>query len=149
MSRVFAPLLAPVAHPAGWARSLPTVLTPALTPPPIPYPHPPPIHAAFTPKPQPTMGAGKSKGKKGGVAPKVAKKSSAFAGNSFDDKVEEMDRVSIAGLTTFAEDVNLTVTLHHENGSNDTFEVAQTLNSEQIGWFKAGSALNLLREASA
>jgi aconitate hydratase len=65
------------------------------------------------------------------------------------DKVEEMDRVSIAGLTTFAEGMNLTVTLHHENGSRDTFEVAQTLNPEQIDWFKAGSALNLLREASA
>jgi len=64
------------------------------------------------------------------------------------EKVQEMDRISINGLTTLAEDVNLTVTLHHEDGSEDSFEVGQTLNNEQIGWFKAGSALNLLREGS-
>ena len=37
------------------------------------------------------------------------------------------------------------VVVHHEDGSEDTFKVAQTLNAEQIEWFKAGSALNLLR----
>jgi len=65
------------------------------------------------------------------------------------EKVQEMDRISIRGLTTLAEDVNLAVTLHHADGSEDSFEVAQTLNDEQVGWFKAGSALNLLREGSS
>ena len=32
------------------------------------------------------------------------------------------------------------------DGSEDSFEVDHTLNEEQIAWFKAGSALNLLRE---
>ena len=50
------------------------------------------------------MGAGKSKGKKG-EAPKVAKKSSAFAGNSFDDKVEEMvNQIKAAKGTTSRKD---------------------------------------------
>jgi aconitate hydratase len=62
------------------------------------------------------------------------------------EKVGEMDRISIQGLTRLAPDVPLTVTLRHEDGSKESFEVEHTLNEEQIGWFRAGSALNLLRE---
>ena len=64
------------------------------------------------------------------------------------EKVLETDRVSIHGLTTLAPDRNLTVTLHHQEGGEESFEVAHTLNEEQIDWFKAGSALNLLRDQS-
>ena len=39
----------------------------------------------------------------------------------------------------------LRVVLHHEDGSEETFAVSHTLNDEQIGWFRAGSALNLMR----
>ena len=60
------------------------------------------------------------------------------------DKVREDDRVAITGLTTFAPGRNLTVTLSHSDGSKDSFEVAHTFNQEQIAWFKAGSALNLM-----
>ena len=61
------------------------------------------------------------------------------------DKIQETDRLSIKGLTNLAPDLDLDVVVHHEDGSEDTFKVAQTLNTEQIEWFKAGSALNLLR----
>ena len=61
------------------------------------------------------------------------------------DKVEENDRVSILGLSELAPDRSLTVELLHENGGRDSFQVDQTLNEEQIKWFQAGSALNLLR----
>lgn len=61
------------------------------------------------------------------------------------DKIQETDRLSIKGLTNLAPDLDLDVVVHHEDGSEDTFKVAQTLNAEQIEWFKAGSALNLLR----
>ena len=37
-------------------------------------------------------------------------------------------------------------TLHHEDGTTDTIALDHTLNQEQISWFRAGSALNLLRE---
>ena len=60
-----------------------------------------------------------------------------------------MDRISILGLAELAPDRNLDVVAHHEDGSEDRFEVAQTLNEDQIEWFRAGSALNLLREQSA
>ena len=39
----------------------------------------------------------------------------------------------------------VTATLHHADGSEETFPLAHTLNADQIEWFKAGSALNLLR----
>ncbi|MBW1882457.1 MAG: aconitate hydratase [Deltaproteobacteria bacterium] len=65
------------------------------------------------------------------------------------EKIQEMDRISILGLAELAPDRNLDVVAHHEDGSEDRFEVAQTLNEDQIEWFRAGSALNLLREQSA
>ncbi len=65
------------------------------------------------------------------------------------DKILETDRISILGLAELAPDRNVDVVVHHEDGSEDRFEVAQTLNDEQIEWFKAGSALNLLRAQSS
>ncbi len=60
------------------------------------------------------------------------------------DKVQEDDRVGIEGLKSFAPGVNLQVTLKHKNGTIDSFAVSHTFNQEQIEWFKAGSALNLM-----
>ena len=57
--------------------------------------------------------------------------------------------VSIVGLADLRPDHDLTVVVHHEGGSEDRIQVAHTLNEEQIEWFKAGSALNLLRQQSA
>ncbi|MCD6023121.1 MAG: acnA [Fibrobacteria bacterium] len=61
------------------------------------------------------------------------------------DKVREDDTVDISGLRGFAPGKNLTVTLTHADGSQDSFEVSHTFNAEQIEWFKAGGALNLMR----
>ncbi len=69
-----------------------------------------------------------------------------FVDPSDYDKVQETDRVSVTGLADLAPGRNLKVTLHHADGSEDSFEVKHTLNREQIEWFRAGSALNLLRE---
>lgn len=68
------------------------------------------------------MGAGKSKGKKGGEAPKVAKKSSAFAGNSFDDKVEEMvNQIKAAKGTTSRKDTYVRHATHRWTQSRCLF----------------------------
>ncbi|MBW2230413.1 MAG: aconitate hydratase [Deltaproteobacteria bacterium] len=64
------------------------------------------------------------------------------------DKVQERDRVSVRGLAGLAPDTPLEVVLHHVDGREDTIQVDHTLNEEQIGWFRAGSALNLLHEQS-
>jgi aconitate hydratase len=62
------------------------------------------------------------------------------------DKIQETDRISVIGLADLAPERNVEVVVHHEDGSEHRFQAAQTLNAEQIGWFEAGSALNLLRE---
>ena len=64
------------------------------------------------------------------------------------DAIQETDRISILGLSDLEPDRNIKVVVHHEDGSKDRFEVAHTLNDEQIEWFRAGSALNLLRAGS-
>jgi aconitate hydratase len=61
------------------------------------------------------------------------------------EKVRETDRMSIRGLSELAPGRNLRVAIHHEDGSEDEVEVTHTLSAEQIEWFRAGSALNLLR----
>lgn len=60
------------------------------------------------------------------------------------EKVREDDKISIRGLTDFSPGKNLMLTLTHSDGTNESFELAHTYNEQQIGWFKAGSALNAM-----
>ncbi len=59
--------------------------------------------------------------------------------------VQEDDLISIEGLSDFAPNKTLTVKLTHKDGSEHTFQVSHTYNNQQIEWFKAGSALNNLK----
>jgi len=68
-----------------------------------------------------------------------------FANPADYEKVQESDRVSVLGLASLAPGKDLTVVLHHTDGKRDEIAVRHTFNAEQIGWFKAGSALNVLR----
>jgi aconitate hydratase len=61
------------------------------------------------------------------------------------DKILEDDIVDILGLNEFAPGKNLTIKLHHNDKRVETFEVRHSFNENQIQWFKAGSALNLIR----
>ena len=65
------------------------------------------------------------------------------------DKVQEDDTIDILGLAEFTPKKNLSVVLHHKDGSSDSFEVAHTYNEAQIEWFKEGSALNLIKKQNA
>lgn len=69
-----------------------------------------------------------------------------FANKSDYDKIKEDDRIDIAGLTSFEAGKPLTVVLHHSDGTSESFEALHTYNANQIEWFKAGSALNLIKE---
>lgn len=69
-----------------------------------------------------------------------------FANKDDYDKVQEDDTIDIVGLKEFAPGVPLTVLLHHANGETDSIEVNQTYNDQQIEWFKAGAALNIIRK---
>ncbi len=61
------------------------------------------------------------------------------------EKVKDGDKVSILGLNAFAPGKELEMVLTHSDNSEDKFKVKHSFNSEQIQWFKAGSALNLMK----
>lgn len=61
------------------------------------------------------------------------------------DKILEDDVIDIKGLENFTPGVPLHMVLHHADGSKDEIQVNHTYNESQIEWFKAGSALNLIR----
>ncbi|HRG29694.1 MAG TPA: aconitate hydratase, partial [Chitinophagales bacterium] len=69
-----------------------------------------------------------------------------FADKNDYDKILEDDVIDIIGLTSFAPNVPLTLVLNHSNGSSENITVNHTYNQQQIEWFKAGSALNLINE---
>lgn len=62
------------------------------------------------------------------------------------DKVQERDRVSVIGLSDLAPGRPVTVIFHHDDGTQDEVETRHSLSEEQIAWFRAGSALNMLRD---
>ncbi|HUR63270.1 MAG TPA: aconitate hydratase [Candidatus Thermoplasmatota archaeon] len=68
-----------------------------------------------------------------------------FADPADYDKVQEDDRIGILGLAQMAPGKPLQVVLRHKDGKADTIQVRHTFSADQIAWFKAGSALNLLR----
>jgi len=69
-----------------------------------------------------------------------------FANPADYDKIQEDDTFDILGLTTFSPGKPLTVVAHHKDGSKDEIMANHTYNEVQIGWFKAGSALNLIAQ---
>jgi aconitate hydratase len=68
-----------------------------------------------------------------------------FANAADYDKIKEDDVIDVTGLTSFAPGVPLTLTLTHADGSKDEFNVNHSYNAQQIEWFKAGGALNIIR----
>jgi aconitate hydratase len=62
------------------------------------------------------------------------------------DKILEDDLIDIIGLTHFEEGKPLTIALHHANGTIEEISVNHTYNAQQIEWFKAGGALNVIRK---
>jgi aconitate hydratase len=68
-----------------------------------------------------------------------------FANSADYDKIQEDDNIDVIGLTTFTPGEQLTVVLHHRDGSKEEFKVNHSYNAQQIEWFKAGGALNIIR----
>lgn len=76
--------------------------------------------------------------KKQGVLPLT------FAKPADYEKVQQDDKVSITGLSSLAPGKPLQAIFTHKDGNKDTVELNHSLTKDQIGWFKAGSALNLM-----
>lgn len=72
-----------------------------------------------------------------------------FADKNDYDKILEDDTIDIDGLTTFSPGKPLTVVLHHADGTKQEIFANHTYNEQQIEWFKAGGALNIIRMALA
>lgn len=68
-----------------------------------------------------------------------------FANKDDYAKILEDDAIDIVGLTSFKEGVPLTLVLNHKDGSKDEIKANHTYNASQIEWFKAGSALNIIK----
>ena len=67
-----------------------------------------------------------------------------FANPSDYDKIKEDDKLSVIGLKNFAEGKQLELVIKHADGTSDKAILNHTFNGNQIQWFKAGSALNLI-----
>jgi aconitate hydratase len=72
-----------------------------------------------------------------------------FANKADYDKILEDDTIDIEGLLAFNPGKPLQVVLNHKDGSNETIQANHSYNAQQIEWFKAGGALNVIRKAFA
>ncbi|MBW6489568.1 MAG: aconitate hydratase [Lentimicrobium sp.] len=69
-----------------------------------------------------------------------------FVNKSDYDKILEDDLISVVGLTDFQAGKPLTIVAEHADGTKDSLMVNHTYNDSQIDWYRAGSALNLIRK---
>jgi aconitate hydratase len=68
-----------------------------------------------------------------------------FADKNDYDKIQEDDTFDVLGLTEFTPGKPLTIVIHHKDGSQETILANHSYNAQQIEWFKAGGALNIIR----
>lgn len=61
-------------------------------------------------------------------------------------KIMEDDLINVFGIGEMASSRTLKVRLQHSDGSSETITVAHTYSSNQLEWFRAGGALNMLRD---
>ena len=72
-----------------------------------------------------------------------------FADKDDYNKIREDDKIDITGLSGFAPGKQLTVVLTHSDGTKEKFQANHSYNEAQIEWFKAGSALNIIRKSNS
>ena len=77
-------------------------------------------------------------------------KKQGMLGLTFDneadyDLIQVDDTFNFTDLAAFAPGKQLTLEVVHANGSTDSIKLNHTYNAQQIDWFKAGSALNLIK----
>ncbi|XP_017882288.1 probable aconitate hydratase, mitochondrial [Ceratina calcarata] len=69
-----------------------------------------------------------------------------FANPSDYDKIDPTDKISLLGLKDLAPGKPVKAEIKHKDGKVDTITLNHTMNEQQISWFKAGSALNRMKE---
>jgi len=68
-----------------------------------------------------------------------------FADPDDYERIQANDTVDVVGIADLAPGKAVTVLVHHPDGSMDTIATTHTMSDEHIAWFRAGSALNVLR----
>lgn len=68
-----------------------------------------------------------------------------FADKADYDKIRENDTIDVLGLTTFEPGKPLSMQLNHSDGTVETIVLNHSYNAQQIEWYKAGGALNVIR----
>ena len=68
-----------------------------------------------------------------------------FSDKNDYDKIRETDKFDITGLGEFSPRKKIKIVIHHSGGEEETVYANHSYNEAQIEWFKAGSALNLIR----
>jgi aconitate hydratase len=68
-----------------------------------------------------------------------------FANPDDYERILADDTIDIVGLADLAPGRPVEVVVHHADGSSDTISTTHTMSDEHIAWFRAGSALNVLR----
>jgi aconitate hydratase len=71
-----------------------------------------------------------------------------FADPSTYDQIDQPDRISVVGLSDLTPDEPVACRITKPDGTTIDFECTQTFSPEQIAWFHAGSALNIIRGAA-
>lgn len=72
-----------------------------------------------------------------------------FADESDYDRIQEDDTFNFVDITDFSPNKPLTIEVVHADGSKDNIIVNHSYNDAQIGWFKEGSALNVIKRENA
>ena len=72
-----------------------------------------------------------------------------FANKSDYDRIQEHDRMDLLGLTTMKPGHPLQMVLKHKDGSSDTITLNHSYNEAQLAWFRAGGALNIIRQRAS
>lgn len=72
-----------------------------------------------------------------------------FADKADYDKIRPTDKITLNDLINFAPGRPIVATLKHDDGSSEDISLNHTYNEQQIAWFKAGSALNRMKEVAA
>ncbi|MGO4921285.1 aconitate hydratase [Maribacter spongiicola] len=72
-----------------------------------------------------------------------------FANESDYDLIKEDDTFNFIDIAEFAPDKQLTIEVVHADGSKDVIKVNHTYNEAQIGWYREGSALNVIKRENA
>jgi len=72
-----------------------------------------------------------------------------FVNESDYDLIKEDDTFNFVDIASFKAGQALTIEIKHADGTAHTIQVNHTYNDSQIGWFRAGSALNVIKKENA